>query len=652
MFEQYKKVKDELCGYVSKWIDIARECHEENFVKELETQLNELRKLRFNIAVLGNIKRGKSTLINTLLGRSDDTLSPIDWKVCTGGIVHYINTDSDEKQRGRECADVYFKDGRVVEDIDLADIGDYIREENNPENRKGISRVMVYGDFPRLHECCLVDTPGANAVVEHHGELVFDFLPHADAIIMTTMASQPLGDADQQILRELSKDRQKRIFYLVTKIDNENEADRDTILRHVSTEIEKTGLPKPKKLYPIACKKVFDAMKEGNTRLAEEMREKWGVANFEKDLETFITSESREGRNIGENLLDTLARLKEVIAAKKTANEEIIRIQDIDIEQIKKERERIEKEFDTLRKGIEKQIAKFEREWDHCARRTIEGTDNLSLRLEDNMHAVIDRGGMLTSIKNLFSLNQVLQRAMQEPIADFLDKHTEKLQKVIDALGDDINEEFNIFKTRVKESDITGMVGGAALLGATGWAISGAVTAGIGVANAAAAATTAVATAAPWYSSLPAIGGVVSNWITGTASATTAAKAGLIAAITGSIVPLAIAVAALWLTGPLAKIFAGMLIPKKVDKALQDLKSTLEKQLSAYKGNILDEIRRQIDEADAKRRVSLDECAEKLADLSPETKAKAVEENKRLEELQHALESNETDMRHRILRLA
>jgi ribosome biogenesis GTPase A len=33
---------------------------------------------RFVITVLGKAKRGKSTLLNALLGRSDDTLAPID----------------------------------------------------------------------------------------------------------------------------------------------------------------------------------------------------------------------------------------------------------------------------------------------------------------------------------------------------------------------------------------------------------------------------------------------------------------------------------------------------------------------------------------------------------------------------------------------
>jgi GTPase SAR1 family protein len=56
------------------------------------------------LAVLGKAKRGKSTLINALLGRKDDTLAPIDKLPASSAITRF--------RYGNEKAAVAFRDGR------------------------------------------------------------------------------------------------------------------------------------------------------------------------------------------------------------------------------------------------------------------------------------------------------------------------------------------------------------------------------------------------------------------------------------------------------------------------------------------------------------------------------------------------------------
>ncbi len=68
MFENYNKSKEEILQYLADCISQARELEMPLVANQLEQCVLDIRALRFNIAVVGDIKRGKSTLLNVLLG--------------------------------------------------------------------------------------------------------------------------------------------------------------------------------------------------------------------------------------------------------------------------------------------------------------------------------------------------------------------------------------------------------------------------------------------------------------------------------------------------------------------------------------------------------------------------------------------------------
>ncbi len=182
MFENYNKSKEEILQYLADCIGQARELEMPLIANQLEQCVLDIRALRFNIAVVGDIKRGKSTLLNVLLGQDTDDLSPIASEVCTGSIIHYMDLSCLPGET-EPHARVFSYGCQQPERVSLEEVRDYITEAGNPGNKRRVSRVEIYGNFPLLHSCSLVDTPGANAVIEQHGEMVYDFLPRADAII-------------------------------------------------------------------------------------------------------------------------------------------------------------------------------------------------------------------------------------------------------------------------------------------------------------------------------------------------------------------------------------------------------------------------------------------------------------------------------------
>ena len=87
---------------------------------------------QFNLVVLGQFKRGKSTLINALLGAD---LLPTAVVPLTS-IVTIIQPGP------QPHAVVRFLDGRTL-GVDVADLALYSTERDNPDNTRGVAQVEV-----------------------------------------------------------------------------------------------------------------------------------------------------------------------------------------------------------------------------------------------------------------------------------------------------------------------------------------------------------------------------------------------------------------------------------------------------------------------------------------------------------------------------
>ena len=81
-----------------------------------------------SVSVIGQFKRGKSTLTNRLLG---EDIMPV-------GIIP-ITSAVTMVRYGEKSCDVYFENG-IIESIDAAYLPNYISEEKNSNNRLGVDR--------------------------------------------------------------------------------------------------------------------------------------------------------------------------------------------------------------------------------------------------------------------------------------------------------------------------------------------------------------------------------------------------------------------------------------------------------------------------------------------------------------------------------
>ncbi|HTX02536.1 MAG TPA: dynamin family protein, partial [Candidatus Acidoferrales bacterium] len=108
------------------------------------------------VLIAGQFKRGKSTLINALIG--NDILP-------TGALP--LTSIATSVHFGTESATVTYCDGGSSQ-IDIRDLGEYVTETGNPENVRAVSAVDVSVHAEFLHGLRIVDTPGVASAFVHN----------------------------------------------------------------------------------------------------------------------------------------------------------------------------------------------------------------------------------------------------------------------------------------------------------------------------------------------------------------------------------------------------------------------------------------------------------------------------------------------------
>lgn len=216
---------------------------------DVEQAIRQYQDSRFVLAVLGKAKRGKSTLINALLGRRDDLAAPIDKLPASSAISCFRWAEAEEIL-------VQFRDGRC-QPIQLDQVRDYVTEESNPENAKGVDLVDVRGPFPGLdRDVELVDTPGAGSLHEHHDALLRTFIPQADAVIFLVTARMPLDQDELELLRQIKAAEIRKVFLAINRIDESDERDIRAAVQHTESLLAEAGIG-VERIYRISAKRAF-----------------------------------------------------------------------------------------------------------------------------------------------------------------------------------------------------------------------------------------------------------------------------------------------------------------------------------------------------------------------------------------------------------
>jgi len=209
-------------------VDLAEELGSERVQEEASALAQRTAEGRFYVACVGQFKRGKSTLLNALLG---DRILPT-------GVLPLTTVPTVIRYGSTKRARVRFQGGTWT-DIPPEALPQYVSEELNPENEKGVVAVEVFAPSSLLAEgMCFVDTPGLGSVFVGNTAATQAFVPHIDAAVVVVGADPPIAGEELALVGEIGK-QVAHLVIVLNKADRTSEEERTIAKLFTSKMLEK-----------------------------------------------------------------------------------------------------------------------------------------------------------------------------------------------------------------------------------------------------------------------------------------------------------------------------------------------------------------------------------------------------------------------------
>ncbi len=206
---------------------------------------------KLRLAVLGQFNRGKSTFINALLRLHvlPTSVLPITSAPTVIAYGHALR-----------CS-IAFADHDPIEsnENDPAAVYDlllqYVAEENNPRNHRGVSEVIVECQSPVLHHgTVLIDTPGFGSTHIHNTRTTLDLLSSCDAALFLLSADLPITQVEVDFLKEV-KQAVPRLFFIYNKTDLLNQRELEQTQRYIrGVLVRDCNIASDVRLFPVCAK--------------------------------------------------------------------------------------------------------------------------------------------------------------------------------------------------------------------------------------------------------------------------------------------------------------------------------------------------------------------------------------------------------------
>lgn len=248
---------------------------------------------RFNVVVVGEFKRGKTTFVNALLGA----------EILPAAVVPLTSIVTAVTWGEEPRAEVLFTDGRV-EEIPPESLHRYVTERENPQNELSVERATLYYPSEDLRDgVFLVDTPGVGSIYSHNTDAAYAFVPEADAALFLTSADPPISATEQIFLQDVRAEA-ARMFFILNKVDYLSERDRHEALVFTNDVLQRV-IGHEVVVYPISARRALDA----KVAVDPPSLEQSGFLAFEKDFRQFLLREKGETiiRSVATHALKVLA---------------------------------------------------------------------------------------------------------------------------------------------------------------------------------------------------------------------------------------------------------------------------------------------------------------------------------------------------------
>jgi hypothetical protein len=255
----------------------GRHAHDD-LVRDLFSRLAED---RFNLVVVGRFSRGKTSLMNAVLAteRLPTGIRPLT------SVITTVAYGSQEK------AVIHYENSRLPEDIPLSALPQYITEQGNSANRRGvrIAEVQLPAELLR-RGFYFIDTPGLGSPIIENTRTTERFLPQADAFVLVTSYEGPLSEEELRFLEGAARS-DRRVFVVVNKQDMVSPEERAEAFSYLEEQLSGLAGVKDDAIFSVSARDGLAGKRARDTRMLADS----GIAAFEDALVRFlINDKSRE----------------------------------------------------------------------------------------------------------------------------------------------------------------------------------------------------------------------------------------------------------------------------------------------------------------------------------------------------------------------
>jgi small GTP-binding protein len=404
--------------------------------KRIDSLKKRLEKNEFQLVILGQFKRGKSTLINSLLGE----------QILPTSIVPLTSIITVLKYNKTQNITVLFIDNHTKK-ITFSQLPDYVTEGKNPNNIKQVEQVIIeYPSEYLKNGIQIIDTPGVGSVYQHNTDVAYDFVPKADAGIFLFTADPPISESELKFLTAI-KDYLGKIIFVQNKIDQISEKDREESLEFTKKIIKETVGAKELVFYQISAKLGFEGKKGKDSKKLMESK----LPMFEEGLNHIFTSQKAHiiTKSITKKLLLAVKEINLMLAIEEQSVSMPIAI-------LKEKITAFNKELTVIKQEKEDNDYILQGKLEKLVNQTL--IDDIEILKEKELPAILcafeqffkshqDKSGIELSAL----LDKFLEKSIKKIFGSWRIEEERKLQKSLESILDRFSSQTNNFISRAIE---------------------------------------------------------------------------------------------------------------------------------------------------------------------------------------------------------
>ncbi|MHB1434040.1 MAG: dynamin family protein, partial [Streptosporangiaceae bacterium] len=244
---------------------------------------------RLRVLVAGEAKRGKSTLVNALLGRP----------VLPVGVTPLTALATTVRHGPADDVTVRTGDGQVRQ-YPLSALDDLVTERGNPGNERNLSAVTVSVGAPLLARGVeLVDTPGTGSVHSQNTAEADQAITTMDAAIFVLSADPPVSASERDLIARVAG-ASVSMFVVLNKADRLSSADLAEVLEFTD-RVTARAAGRPVAIYPVSARAALSGA--GDPGFARFLADLTGYLDARRDSD-LRRSVERHARRMALSLRD------------------------------------------------------------------------------------------------------------------------------------------------------------------------------------------------------------------------------------------------------------------------------------------------------------------------------------------------------------